>query len=92
VIEVVSRQRLIEVDNGRIARLAVQVLDAAGIRRPGRVTVGLVRDPAIRRLNREFRGRDRATDVLSFPNNARKTARRRPPQKAGHLRSVWVIL
>ena len=35
--------------------------------RDGEVTVALVGDQQIRRLNRRFRGLDRATDVLSFP-------------------------
>ena len=33
----------------------------------GAVTVAIVSDAAIRRLNREFRGTDAVTDVLSFP-------------------------
>ena len=33
----------------------------------GQVTVLLTTDRAIRRLNRQFRGKDKATDVLSFP-------------------------
>lgn len=33
----------------------------------GSVSVLLTGDKAIRRLNREFRGKDKATDVLSFP-------------------------
>ena len=33
----------------------------------GQVTVLLTTDKAIRRLNRQFRGKDKATDVLSFP-------------------------
>ena len=33
----------------------------------GRVTVALVSDAVMRRLNRQFRGADKATDVLSFP-------------------------
>jgi probable rRNA maturation factor len=33
----------------------------------GSVSVLLTTDPVIRRLNREFRGKDKATDVLSFP-------------------------
>jgi probable rRNA maturation factor len=39
--------------------------DAVGL--PGQVTVLLTTDAAIRDLNRQFRRRDSATDVLSFP-------------------------
>ncbi|MBI3653550.1 MAG: rRNA maturation RNase YbeY [Acidobacteria bacterium] len=35
-----------------------------------RITVAVVRDQTIRRLNREYRGKDYATDVLSFPASA----------------------
>lgn len=38
---------------------------AAGLE--GSVSVLLADDGEIRRLNREFRGKDKATDVLSFP-------------------------
>jgi probable rRNA maturation factor len=38
---------------------------AAGVR--GSVSVLLADDMEIRRLNREFRGKDKSTDVLSFP-------------------------
>ena len=33
----------------------------------GQVSVLLTTDAAIRRLNRQFRGKNKATDVLSFP-------------------------
>jgi probable rRNA maturation factor len=39
----------------------------AAVRLRGRVSVLLTTDRAIRRLNRQFRGIDKATDVLSFP-------------------------
>jgi probable rRNA maturation factor len=39
----------------------------AAVRLKGEVTVLLTTDAAIRKLNRNFRGKDRATDVLSFP-------------------------
>ncbi len=39
----------------------------AAVRLPGRVSVLLTTDAAIRRLNRQFRGIDKSTDVLSFP-------------------------
>ncbi len=39
----------------------------AAVRLRGQVTVLLTTDSAIRKLNRQFRGIDKATDVLSFP-------------------------
>ena len=41
-------------------------LGAAGVE-DGHLAVALVDEDEIRRLNREHRGRDRPTDVLSFP-------------------------
>jgi probable rRNA maturation factor len=35
----------------------------------GRVTIALVTDAAMRRMNRQYRGADYATDVLSFPSD-----------------------
>jgi probable rRNA maturation factor len=37
------------------------------VRLKGEVSVLLTTDTAIRRLNRQFRGKNKATDVLSFP-------------------------
>ena len=61
----------IERTGGRIAaaeveRLCASALAAAGIR-DGHVAVELVEPERIRALNRGHRGRDAATDVLSFP-------------------------
>jgi len=39
----------------------------AAVRLKGQVTVLLTTDTAIRRLNAQFRGKNKATDVLSFP-------------------------
>jgi len=39
----------------------------SAVRLKGEVTVLLTTDAAIRKLNRQFRGKDKATDVLSFP-------------------------
>ena len=39
----------------------------AAVRLRGEVTVLLTSDEQIRRLNRQFRGKNKATDVLSFP-------------------------
>ena len=67
-IEVVNRQRLCRIDAERVARLAAATL--AGVGREGAsLTVAFVRDRAMRKMNHEFRGKDYATDVLSFPAN-----------------------
>lgn len=39
----------------------------AAVRLRGQVTVLLTSDAAIKRLNKQFRGKNKATDVLSFP-------------------------
>jgi probable rRNA maturation factor len=51
------------------ARTLSRFLTAAqsAVRLKGQVTVLLTTDAAIRKLNRQFRGKDKATDVLSFP-------------------------
>lgn len=65
-IEVVNRQRLARIDRRRVERLASETLAALG-RADASLTIAFVRDLAIRNLNLEFRGKDSATDVLSFP-------------------------
>ena len=42
----------------------------AAVRLRGQVTVLLTSDAVIRRLNRQFRGKNKPTDVLSFPADA----------------------
>jgi len=51
---------------GRLATCAERLLELLG-RDPDELDVVLVEDDEIRRLNLEYRSRDRATDVLSFP-------------------------
>ncbi|MBO5555631.1 MAG: rRNA maturation RNase YbeY [Oscillospiraceae bacterium] len=52
-----------------IRRAASRALEAEKIQVPCIISVMLTDDEGIRRVNREFRGIDRATDVLSFPLN-----------------------
>jgi probable rRNA maturation factor len=76
VIEIVNRQRLVAIDRAGIVGLAaaalalVEARGAAGAQdRPpaeARITVVFVRDKKMRALNRDYRGRDYPTDVLSF--------------------------
>lgn len=54
------------VDGRQLVATAKRLLDAIG-RDGASVSIALVSDAAIRALNREYRGKDTATDVLSFP-------------------------
>jgi probable rRNA maturation factor len=62
---VLDRQRRQRIDAPRLRR----VLRDAGrtLRASGEVSVVLAGDGLLRRLNRDYRGKDRPTDVLSFP-------------------------
>src|SRR4051812_36915905 len=48
-----------------LGRFLAEAREAVRLR--GQVSVLLTTDRNIRRLNRQFRGKDKATDVLSFP-------------------------
>ncbi|HKP86246.1 MAG TPA: rRNA maturation RNase YbeY [Blastocatellia bacterium] len=65
-IEVANRQRLRPIDSRAVARLAQSALDEIG-RSGAALTIAFVRDRRVRDLNRTYRGKDVATDVLSFP-------------------------
>lgn len=61
-------------------------LDAAGAEDDWRLEVAFVRPETIRALNRRYRGRDKATNVLSFPGTGR------PPTPRSRLRDLGEIL
>ena len=58
--------RSTRIPNARTLSLFLRGAQAA-IKLRGQVTVLLTTDGGIRRLNRQFRGKNKATDVLSFP-------------------------
>ncbi len=66
MIEVVNRQRGLSIDTMRWSTLAEKALTAIG-KSESSATIAFVSDKRIRELNRQFRGIDKATDVLSFP-------------------------
>jgi len=71
------------------ARAAATAALAAGGAppRPAELTVYLANDDVVRRLNREFRGKDKPTNVLSFPATGGPT----PPPGAPLLLGDVVI-
>lgn len=64
-IEVLNRQRLVEIDKNHTAELVHTVLKSID-REEATLTVTFIRDRLMRRLNRDYRGLDKPTDVLSF--------------------------
>jgi probable rRNA maturation factor len=62
--------------------LAAWLRRVAPRRAHGTVTIALVSDGRIRALNRAYRGKDYATDVLSFPAFARETPARAAARQA----------
>jgi len=66
VIYLRNATRKTPLPESRIVTTATRLLAAAG-RPAATLSLSFVGDAAMRRLNREHRGKDRTTDVLSFP-------------------------
>jgi len=67
VVVVRDAQGKHRVDRSRIRRAVRATLTHEGVADPVEVSVVLTDDKGIRALNRAYRGEDRATDVLAFP-------------------------
>ena len=66
MIEAVNRQRKTKIDIEVWQNFAARAAEAIG-QSGSSATIAFVSDKNIRQLNRQFRGVDKATDVLSFP-------------------------
>lgn len=65
-----NRQETVAVDEvleTMVSRIVEKVLDSEGCEEDYEVSISFVNDEEIRSLNKEYRGIDKATDVLSFP-------------------------
>src|SRR5438128_1781269 len=65
VVEVVAPSTL------RVTGLVNWLASVAPARARGAITVAIVSDARVRSLNRQYRRKDTATDVLSFPSDER---------------------
>lgn len=66
-VTLLNRQRRRRVSPARLERVLSGAADALGV--GGELSLVLAGDRLLQRLNREFRGQDRPTDVLSFPGD-----------------------
>ena len=64
-VVLLNRQRRRPVQPARLRRLLQGAAQALGV--SGEVALVVTRDPAVRALNARYRGKDKPTDVLSFP-------------------------
>lgn len=64
-VVLLNRQRRRRVSSARLRRVLGGAAEA--LRVGGEVSLVLAGDRLLRRLNRDYRGKDRPTDVLSFP-------------------------
>jgi probable rRNA maturation factor len=98
-------QRRVAIDSRRLRKFLAAVAPAAGAP-SGSVTVALVSDERMRAFNRDFRGFDKPTDVLSFRETSRgrrtgylgdivisvETARRQARRRGSSLRQELEVL
>ena len=69
MIELINRQRARKINAKRWREFAEQALQTIDSTKQS-VTIVFVGDAAIKKLNRQFRGKNYSTDVLSFPTKA----------------------
>ncbi len=69
---IIVRPKLAGVSATALERFAVRAQKAARLR--GELAILITSSVEIRKLNRDFRGKDKPTDVLSFPSDAKGIA------------------
>jgi probable rRNA maturation factor len=66
MIEIIIRRKKDKIDPARFEKLLKKLIRHYDLKRP-ELSLAFVGDAEIRTLNRKFRKKDKATDVLSFP-------------------------
>ena len=66
-VTLLNRQRRRRVSAARLRRVLAGAAASLGVK--GELALVLAGDRLLRRLNRQYRGKDRPTDVLSFPGD-----------------------
>jgi probable rRNA maturation factor len=82
---IANRQRRIALAVQPLSEFLQRAQRELGVPENG-VTIRLISDTAMARLNREYRGKSGPTDVLSFPANAARTRRSLP--RHGKIRAA----
>ena len=80
------------VDEGWLRRVVEKALNIAAVNRPVELSVVITDDDTIRQLNRDYRGKDEATDVLAFAlsEDADATPFVSPPDGVSRLGEVLI--
>ncbi len=99
MVEVNNKTRS-KIDSGLLKRVTEKFLDYYNIKKD--VSVALVGDRVMRRLNKQSRGADRVTDVLAFPDDDPgflgeviidyAQVKRQAPRFAGSIRAELVFV
>ncbi|MCD9189601.1 MAG: rRNA maturation RNase YbeY [Pyrinomonadaceae bacterium] len=67
MIEIVNNQRKIKLNSKVFQEFAEKAVGSISETENKNVTIAFVSDRKMRELNKDFRGKDKTTDVLSFP-------------------------
>jgi probable rRNA maturation factor len=80
---VILQTKIVGLNEQALERFVLRARRAVGLR--GAVNVLVTGSAAVRALNRQFRGQNKATDVLSFPLTLATPARQKRPVMAGEI-------
>lgn len=88
----VNNLTTIEVDENLLKEIARKVLDREG-KREANLSIALIGEGRMRKLNKKYRGKNRVTDVLSFPeSDIAENFKRGPLQKNKEIGEVVICL